>query len=61
LLGTDNTIRRNNIPLISNVSDLYFDYPSLSKVHILLKVDVDNDGNPDITLNTDVNLRNYGL
>ena len=28
---------------------------------MLLEVDVDDDGNPDITLNTDVNLRNYGL
>jgi len=33
---------------------------TLSKVHINLKVDVDNDKNPDITLNTDINLRNYG-
>jgi len=49
-----NTISRNNIPLD-------FDYPSLSKVHILLEIDVDNDENPDITLDTDVNLRNYGL
>jgi len=56
-----NTISRNNIPLINNVSNLDFDYPSLSKVHILLEVDIDNDSKPDITLNTDVNLRNYGL
>jgi len=56
-----NTINRNNNPLINNVSNLDFDYPSLSKVHILLEVDVDDDGNPDITLNTDVNLRNYSL
>jgi len=56
-----NNINRNNIPLINNVSNLDFDYPSLSKVHILLEVDVDNDGKSDITLNTDVNLRNYGL
>ncbi len=35
---------------------------TVSKVHINLKVDVDDDDdNPDITLNTDVNLRNYGL
>ena len=33
----------------------------ISKVHIDLKVDVDDDGNPDITLNTDVSLRNFGL
>jgi len=32
----------------------------ISKLHIELKVDVDKDSNPDITLNTDVNLRNYG-
>ncbi|RKY55249.1 MAG: hypothetical protein DRP89_03695 [Candidatus Neomarinimicrobiota bacterium] len=56
-----NTISRNNIPLINNVSNLDFDYPNLSKVHILLEIDVDNDENPDITLDTDVNLRNYGL
>ena len=37
------------------------DASKVSKVHILLEVDVDNDGKPDITLNTDVNLRNYGL
>ena len=34
---------------------------TVSKIHINLKVDVDKDGNPDVTLNTDVNLRNYGL
>ena len=34
---------------------------NVSKVHINLKVDVDGDNNPDITLNTDVNLRNFGL
>jgi prepilin-type N-terminal cleavage/methylation domain-containing protein len=33
----------------------------ISKLHIELKVDVDKDSNPDITLNTDVNLRNFGL
>jgi len=36
------------------------DAPKISKIHIVLKVDVDKDDNPDITLNTDVNLRNYG-
>jgi len=34
---------------------------NVSKVHINLKVDVDDDNKPDITLNTDVNLRNFGL
>ena len=33
----------------------------ISKIHINLKVDVDKDNNPDVTLNTDVNLRNFGL
>jgi len=58
------TINRNGNPLINNVKILKFSYSDTpsnsSKVHILLEVDVDNDGKPDITLNTDVNLRNYG-
>ena len=54
-------INREGSPLINNVKTLNFAYPDASKVHILLEVDVDNDENPDITLNTDVNLRNYGL
>jgi len=33
----------------------------ISKVHIDLKVDVDKDSNPDITLNTDIKLRNFGV
>jgi prepilin-type N-terminal cleavage/methylation domain-containing protein len=33
----------------------------VSKVHINLKVDVDKDNNPDVTLNTDVKLRNFGV
>lgn len=59
LSGTN--INRNGNPLINNVKKLEFAYPDVSKVHIILEVDVDDDGNPDITLNTDVNLRNYGL
>jgi len=35
--------------------------PTISKIHINLKVDVDKDSKPDVTLNTDVNLRNFGL
>ena len=62
--------------VINNVQSLTFKYfdssneeilfvtetnaPKISKIHIVLKVDVDKDSNPDITLNTDVNLRNYG-
>lgn len=58
------------MPVIDNVQVLTFTYAfpdgsinilDVSKVHILLKVDVDKDGNPDVTLNTDVNLRNYNL
>lgn len=59
LSGT--TISRESSPLINHVQTLNFSYPDASKVHILLEVDVDNDDKPDITLNTDVNLRNYGL
>jgi len=58
-------VNRQGNPLINNVKTLNFTYPDapapISKVHILLEVDVDKDGNPDVTLNTDVNLRNFGL
>jgi len=59
LLG--NTINREGNPLIDNVQSFEVTYPDDSKVHILLEIDVDDDENPDITLNSDVNLRNYGL
>ena len=66
-------LKRDDIPMINNVQSLVFSYydssgiqveppvGTVSKVHINLEVDVDKDGNPDITLNADVNLRNYGL
>lgn len=54
-------ISRDGSPVINNVKTLEFTYTDSSKVHILLEVDVDKDDNPDVTLNTDVNLRNYGL
>ena len=74
LSGT--TMQRDGNPLIDNVQidgESIFKYynndgtevnppnSTVSKVHINLKVDVDKDSNPDITLNTDVNLRNFGL
>ena len=71
------TIKRNTNPLIENVLKItgepIFTYynnsgtpitspdGTVSKVHLNLKVDVDRDNKPDITLNTDVNLRNHGL
>jgi len=54
------TISRDGSPLINDVKTLEFTPEGASKVHILLEVDVDKDGNPDISLNADVNLRNYG-
>ena len=71
----DTTIQRDANPLIENVltGEAIFKYynnsdtevtspdATISKIHINLKVDVDKDDYPDITLNTDVNLRNYGL
>ena len=57
-------------PVIDNVINLNFiytypggstDITDVSKVNILLEADFDKDGNPDVTLNSDVNLRNYGL
>ena len=44
-------------PDINLLNNIY----KISKIHINLKVDVDKDDAPDITLNSDINLRNYGL
>ena len=62
-------ILKGTNPLINNVQSLTFTYfdnsgnsvapESASKVHINLQVDVDKDNNPDITLNSDINLRNF--
>jgi len=70
-------LKRDDIPMINNVQSLVFTYfdnsgnlvvisdsdkeSKVSKVHIDLQVDVDQDNNPDITLNADVNLRNFSL
>jgi len=74
---SNSTIKRGTISLIDNVLKIsgedifkYYDNggieidppdSTVSKVRINLKVDVDDDSNPDIILNTDVNLRNFGL
>ena len=70
----DTTIHRVPNPLIENIltGEAIFKYynssgevtspdATVSKIHINLKVDVDKDNAPDIILNADVNLRNYGL
>jgi len=64
-------IYKGTNPLINNVQSLTFAYfdsngssvtpENASKVHIDLKVDVDRDDKHDVSLNADVNLRNYGL
>ena len=75
LLGRD--LKRNNNIMIGNVQGLVFTYldnsgttvdptdsdkeSKVSKVHINLQVDVDQDSNPDITLNSDIDLRNFNL
>jgi len=75
LLGRD--LKRINNVMISNVQGLVFTYldnsgstvdptdsekeSKVSKVHINLQIDVDQDSNPDVTLNSDIDLRNYDL
>jgi len=75
LLGRD--LKRINNIMISNVQGLVFTYldnsgstvdptdsdkeSKVSKVHINLQIDVDQDSNPDIILNSDIDLRNYDL
>jgi len=68
---------RNTNPIIDDVLSLSFTYldntdnviptsdsefsNKVSKIHIKLQVDVDGDSNPDITLNSDIDLRNFDL
>jgi len=74
LSGT--TISRGSGPLINNVQSLMLEYyksdgtqitppvpvdNEVSKIHIELQVDVDRDNNPDIRLNSDIDLRNFDL
>jgi prepilin-type N-terminal cleavage/methylation domain-containing protein len=69
-----NSVKRNTVTLIDNIPEgglvfTYFDDQEneagnptqASKIKIELKVDVDGDTKPDIILETEVNLRNYGL
>jgi len=70
-----NSVKRNDVnTLIDNIPEgglffTYFDnqeheaeFPiQASKIRIELKVDVDGDMKPDIIIETEVNLRNYGL
>jgi prepilin-type N-terminal cleavage/methylation domain-containing protein len=71
-----NGLTRNSAPFLDNVHQLTFTYlnqagiemtnkSNASKILINLQVDFDRDaltgGNPDIILDTEVNLRNFGL
>ena len=76
-LNTGGILYRNTNPIIDDVLSLSFTYldktdnviptsdsefsNKVSKIHIKLQVDVDGDSNPDITLNSDIDLRNFDL
>jgi len=47
--------------LIENVKTFDVSCVDNSKLNILLEIDVDNDDKADISLEPDINLRNYGL
>ena len=67
LVGGASNVIINNVENISftyyNSSSLEINPPdiSASKINIVLELDVDKDDNVDIRLDTDVNLRNFGL
>jgi len=58
-----NIVYRNTLSnsLIENVKTFDVSCVDNSKVNILLEIDVDNDNKVDISLESDINLRNYGL
>lgn len=63
----NNNILLDNVPR-GGFNILYFDIngdssganKNASKIEVSIEVDVDKDENPDITLKTEINLRNYG-
>ena len=55
------SLKRDTNIFIEYVKNFYISELDDSKVNIVLEIDVDNDGNADIKLNSEVNLRNYGL
>ncbi len=75
--GTGILYKNTTNPIIDDVLSLSFTYldntdnvidtsdsefsNKVSKIHIKLQVDVDGDSNPDITLNSDIDLRNFDL
>lgn len=74
--ASGNSLTRNGAPFLDNVHQLTFIYlnqagiemsdkSNASKILINLQVDLDGDattgGNPDVILDTEVNLRNFGL
>lgn len=63
LSGTEIEREVNSVSnsLIKNVKKFNLVAIDSSKVQIIMEIDVDNDSKPDITLDSDVNLRNYGL
>jgi len=46
-------------PLINDVLNLQFTYPKSSRINMRMQIDVDRDGEADISLNTAINLRNF--
>ena len=75
--GTGILYKNTTNPIIDDVLSLSFTYldntdnvidtsdsefsNKVSKIHINLQVDVDGDNKPDITLNSDIDLRNFDL
>jgi len=75
--GTGILYKNTTNPIIDDVLSLSFTYldntgnvidtsdsefsNKVSKIHIKLQVDVDEDNRPDITLNSDIDLRNFDL
>ncbi|MFW5872608.1 MAG: PulJ/GspJ family protein [bacterium] len=65
-LSGGNTLSKNGSSLIENIQRFEVEYSDtdmskVSKIFILLEIDVDNDERTDITLQSEVNLRNFGL
>jgi prepilin-type N-terminal cleavage/methylation domain-containing protein len=57
---SDGTLSMDGVPLLENVLSVEFVPVDSSRLNINLRVDGDDDGNPDIELSNQVRLRNFG-
>jgi hypothetical protein len=53
------TVNGGSNILIDDVMNLTFSYPKSSRINIIMEINADDDDQPDISLDTAIQLRNF--